>query len=113
MAYDWSKTTRPHLEQTGPVYLSGADEFTPSFSGVHAAQSLVFLYGTRQTIVCLFDPVLLAIVVSVPRFTVSNYLSIFKLFLCFVIPRNKFLVRAICVGLYCVHSKCQLLYKSA
>lgn len=113
MAYDWSKTTRPHLEQTGPVYPSGADEFTPSFSGVHAAQSLVFLYGTWQTIVCLFDPVLLAIVVSVPRFTVSNYLSIFKLFLCFVIPRNKFLVRAICVGLYCVHSKCQLLYKSA
>jgi len=70
---------------TGTAYPSGAHEFTPCFSGVRAAQSLVFCV---MFCVSLFVPFLLAIGLSAfLQFTASDYpFGIFKHFS----EKNKF-----------------------
>jgi hypothetical protein len=52
----------------GTAYPSGAPEFTPGFNGVRVARSLVFCL-----MFCRLLFVLLATVLSVLRFTASNY----------------------------------------
>ena len=57
----------------GTAYPSGEDDFTPDFSGIGVAQSLVFCV--------VFCRSSLSIVLYVLRFTASDYhFSIFKLF---------------------------------
>ena len=63
------------------IFLSGAPEFTPGFSGVLVTQSLV-LCVCFVDVVCPFVLFLLAIVLSVLRYTDSDcHFGIFKLFL--------------------------------
>ena len=68
----------------GTTHPSGAPEFTPppDFSGVRDARSLIFcVFCCRSLFVLLFSFCLLALVLSVLRFTVSDYL--FGFFLSF------------------------------
>ena len=60
-----------NLNGAGSTYLPGSHEFTPVFSGVRCARSLVFCVVFCRSLFVLF---LLAIVLSfLPRFTDSNY----------------------------------------
>ena len=70
------------MEQELPTHPSGAREFTPVFSGVRVARSLVF-----YAVFCIsfflspFVLILFTIVLSLLQFTASNYpFGIFKFF---------------------------------
>ena len=66
----------------GIAYLSGAPEFTPAFYWGSCCSIFSFMCSVLQIVVCHFVLFLLAIVLSVLRFTDSDYpFGIFKLFL--------------------------------
>ena len=74
----------PRVEQE--LFTFGEPQFTPRFSGACVTRSLVLLCSVLQIAVCLFVLFHLAIVLSVLRFTDSEYpFGIFKLFY-FLLP---------------------------
>ena len=66
------------------AYPTGAHEFTPGFSGIRVARSLVFCVVICTSLFVLLSDFLFAVVLCVPlRFTASDYplyICIFKLF---------------------------------
>jgi hypothetical protein len=68
----------------GTAHSSGAHEFTPGFSGIRVARSLVFCVVICTSLFVLLSDFLFAVVLCVPlRFTASDYplyICIFKLF---------------------------------
>ena len=68
--------------RTGTAYPSGTLEFTPGINGVHVTQSLVFCVVLCSPLFVPLSVFHLTIVLSVRRFTSSDYpFVIFKLFL--------------------------------
>ena len=102
----------------GTFYPSGSPEFTPGFSGVHIARSLVFCVMFCRWLFVLVLVLLAIVLLVIFWFTASDYpFGIIKLFLLFEEPRwyviwRDLVVSACCQGIvlfrsgYCLIEYC-------